>query len=495
MNNTIFQFFHWYYSPEGNLWQHAAERAQHLASMGITHVWLPPAYKSADGVNEPGYAVYDLYDLGEFDQKGTVRTRYGTRDEYLAAITALQQKNIQVIVDIVFNHRIGADEKEKMKAIPVKEENRLEPLGEPQEIEAFTKFTFPGRGDKYSNFKWNKDCFTGVYENWTINLILNEYTNGTWEELVGSENGNYDFLMGADVEFRNPHVREELKRWGSWYHDTTHFDGVRLDALKHINPGFFPEWIDHLNGSFNKNFLVIGEYWKSDVAVLLQYIEATQGKIQLFDVPLHHNLYHASLQGPAYDLRTIFDNTLIQQKPELAITFVDNHDTQPMQALESTVDYWFKPLAYAIILLREQGIPCIFYPAVYEAKYLDTHQEQEVYIELNRVQGIERLIEARSRISYGVQRDYLDHPNVIGWTRQGDLEHEFSGCAVLMSNGDMGTKRMSMGPENAGRRLVDLLGRQQEVMQLDENGEADFTVGPGAVAVWVDERYQPQCAI
>ena len=159
MNNTIFQFFHWYYSPEGNLWQHAAERATHLATMGITHVWLPPAYKSADGVNEPGYAVYDLYDLGEFDQKGTVRTRYGTRDEFLAAIAALHEKNMQVIVDVVFNHRIGADETEKTQAIQVKEENRLEVIGEPREIEAFTKFTFPGRGDQYSPFK-SRDCWT-----------------------------------------------------------------------------------------------------------------------------------------------------------------------------------------------------------------------------------------------------------------------------------------------------------------------------------------------
>ena len=177
------------------------------------------------------------------------------------------------------------------------------------------------------------------------------------------------------------------------------------------------------------------------------------------------------------------------------MTLPDPVDAQPMQALESTVDYWFKPLAYALILLREQGTPCIFYPAVYEAKYLDTHQEQEVYIELNRVQGVERMVEARARISYGVQRDYLDHPNVVGWTRQGNLENEYSGCAVLMSNGDMGTKWMSMGPENAGRRLVDLLGRQEETIQLDDNGEADFTVGPGAVAVWVDERYQPQCGL
>ena len=90
-NLTIFQFFHWYYTPEGKLWLHAGEKAPHLKKLGVTHVWLPPAYKSSGGLDDPGYAVYDLYDLGEFDQKGSVRTRYGTKHEYLACINTLHE--------------------------------------------------------------------------------------------------------------------------------------------------------------------------------------------------------------------------------------------------------------------------------------------------------------------------------------------------------------------------------------------------------------------
>ena len=111
MNNlTLFQFFHWYYSPSGNLWNHAVDKAAHLGKLGVTHVWLPPAYKSAKGLDEPGYSVYDLYDLGEFDQKGTVRTRYGTKDEYLQCIQSFHDQNISVLADIVLNHKHGADE-------------------------------------------------------------------------------------------------------------------------------------------------------------------------------------------------------------------------------------------------------------------------------------------------------------------------------------------------------------------------------------------------
>lgn len=66
-------------------------------------------------------------------------------------------------------------------------------------------------------------------------------------------------------------------------------------------------------------------------------------------------------------MRRILDNTLMQQQPALAVTLVENHDTQPLQALESPVADWFKPLAYAIILLRQEGYPCVFYPDYYRA--------------------------------------------------------------------------------------------------------------------------------
>ena len=77
---VLLQFFHWYYPDGGRLWGEVAEKAGSLADMGITDVWLPPAYKGAAGGYSVGYDTYDLFDLGEFDQKGTVPTKYGDRD-------------------------------------------------------------------------------------------------------------------------------------------------------------------------------------------------------------------------------------------------------------------------------------------------------------------------------------------------------------------------------------------------------------------------------
>ena len=34
------------------------------------------------------------------------------------------------------------------------------------------------------------------------------------------ENGNYDYLMGADLDMDDPEVLAELDRWGAWYLQT-----------------------------------------------------------------------------------------------------------------------------------------------------------------------------------------------------------------------------------------------------------------------------------
>jgi alpha-amylase len=486
-NQTIFQFFHWYYSTEGNLWKFAQEQAPHLASLGVTQVWLPPAYKSAKGTDEPGYAAYDLYDLGEFDQKGTVRTRWGTVQEYLDCIRVFHEHGIKVLADIVLNHKIGGDETEKITVQEVDEDDRTKITSEPYQVEAYTKFYFPGRKGKYSEFVWDWHSFTGICENDKIAMIRNEYFNGQWEDVPEKQYGNYDYLMGNDVEFRNEHVREELKNWAAWYTEKTGLDGYRLDAVKHIAPDFFPEWLSFLKNHFQKDLLCIGEYWKNDVKQLLDYIETTNGSIQLFDAPLHFNFYQASIQGESYDLAGILENSLTSLKPELSISFVDNHDTQPLQSLQSPVEPWFKPLAYAIILLREQATPCVFFPSVYGAQYVDNTTGKEEYIELAPLSCVETMMKVRKKLAYGKQTDYLDHSSTIGWTREGVGERENSGCAVVITNGQEGFKHMRMGTQHAGRTMIEVCGHRHEKVILNENGEADFPVNAGSVSVWVFE--------
>lgn len=485
------QYFQWYIPDDGTFWKHTKEQADYLAELGINAVWLPPTHKGKDGAVSSGYDMYDLYDLGEFDQKGSVRTKFGTKQELIDAVNALHERKIGVYADIVLNHMGGADEVEKIFVRRVNEENRLEFESDPFEIEAYTKFVFPGRKGKYSQFVWDHRCFTGV--DYAHNLgetaiftIINEYGEG-WEEVVDEEKGNYDYLMFCDIEFRNPAVREELKRFGTWYLDQIKFDGVRLDAIKHIAPPFIIEWLDHMR-SLKPDLFAVGEYWApGDVPLLLKYLDTVGDRMSLFDASLHHNFHEASQKGNEYDLRQIFDNTLVKERPDKAVTVVDNHDTQPLQALEAPVENWFKPIAYALILLRAEGYPCIFYPDLYGAHYVDKGKDGDDYeIFLDRCENIEELIHARKIFAYGTQRDYFDEVNSIGWTREGTDEIEGSGCAVVLSNGDASTRKMEIGKQHAGKQFADLLKKNEAVVTIDEEGFGEFPVSPGSVSVYVD---------
>ena len=359
-NKTLMQYFEWYLKPEDKLWKKVIENANKISSIGITDIWLPPAYKGAGGKYDVGYSAYDLYDLGEFEQKGSIETKYGTKEEYLQAIQELHKNNINIYADIVLNHKIGADEAEIVYASEEKPENRNIDETLPKKIKAWTVYNFKERHNKYSDFKWNYSHFNGTDwdESGRKNGIF-RFSGKHWDQNVDKENGNYDYLMGADVDFNNPIVVEELKKWGKWYLKMTGIDGFRLDAIKHIKSTFMAEWIRTMREE--KQIQCVGEYWSRDLEALKHYIEKTNSTIPLFDVPLHYNLYEASNSSGNYDMARIFDQTLVQDMPQLAVTFVDNHDTEPEQALFSYIQEWFKPLAYAIILLRKDGLPCIFF--------------------------------------------------------------------------------------------------------------------------------------
>ena len=488
MNATMLQSFHWYSEGNGTHYNHIKDASDWLQDLGISAVWFPPAYKGAGGGYSVGYDPYDLFDLGEFDQKGTVPTKYGTKQEYQDACKTLQSKGISVIADIVINHKAGGDEKERFHAVKVDEHDRQKNISDHFEIDAYTKFTFPGRGTQYSDFQWNFQCFTGVDyaegQGDGIFQIIHDHGDG-WEEVIGGEKGNYDYLMYNDIEHRNPFVREELNYWGKWYHDQIFFDGVRLDAVKHQSPKFYKEWLTMLRTNTGKNIFAVGEYWApGHLPLLLDYINVTEGCMSLFDASLHHNFHTASKEGANYDLRRIFDETLVSVRPDLAVTVVENHDTQPMQELEAPIEPWFKPLAYAIILLREAGYPCIFYPDLFGASYWDKGEDGNDYeVFLNKVDGIEGLLKARKENAYGLQRDYFEDANCVGWTREGDGYNK--GCAVILSNKDQYEKPMEVGKAYAGQNFYDLLGRFEHKITIDENGWGNFTCPAGNVSVWI----------
>ncbi|MBR3163041.1 MAG: alpha-amylase [Clostridia bacterium] len=475
INGMMMQYFEWYLDCNQNLWNIIREKAEKLARIGVTSLWLPPAYKGAGGKYEVGYGAYDLYDLGEFNQKDTVKTKYGSKDEYLECIDILKNNGIEVYADIVLNHKMGADAFQLIPATKMDFGDHNRPISDQETVKVATKFTFPGRNNKYSDFKWNWTHFTGVdYDDNTGEHAIFKFKDKNWGGQVDEEFGNFDYLMGADLDFSNQKVVEECLNWGKWYLEETGVDGFRLDAIKHIPAAFYKEWIKALRQESGKDLFTVGEYWTSNVEKLHRYLTEVDGEISLFDVPLHFNMYSASLDEN-YDLTKIFDNTLVKDNPNKAVTFVDNHDTQPSQALQSFVSPWFKQAAYSIILLRESGYPCVFYGDYYGIP----HDNVE------KVKDLRLLMELRKERAYGEQHDYLDHPNVIGWTREGNEEILQSGLAVLISNKEDAEKMMYIGKQFIGETFIDALGNCSEEIKIDETGSGLFKVKSKSASVWV----------
>lgn len=509
-NHVMFQSFHWNSNGDGKFYERLAGNAKRLSKLGIHAAWLPPATK-ATGTNDVGYGVYDLYDLGEFDHHGEVRTKYGTKEEYLNCIKALHDESIDVYADVVINHKAGADETERIRAVQVNPDNREEAISEPHDIEAWTKFTFPGRGDTYSDFKWNWTHFTGVdFDNASgtsgIFRLLGE--DKDWADGVSDEKGNFDYLMFADIDHDHPDVREELKRWAKWYIEECNLDGFRMDAAKHIEENFMHEFVGYIEGEASKDFFVFGEYWLGDLGAVLHYLDETDHQMDLFDVPLHFNFFTCANDLEGYDLRKIFDNTLVQSRPLHAITFVDNHDTEPGQSLESWIPQHFKPMAYALILLRKDGYPCVF------SADFDIADDSDLP---DHKMSIEKLLELRQLGSRGDQIDYFVDAKLIGWLRTGEGEDR-NPMAVVYASTDQRAEPaseedyefaraqaeaadnawwldngrfivMDLGQDQAGRVFADAFADVDSLrITVAEDGRAAFPVPLHNPAIWVPEE-------
>ncbi|KAJ8072487.1 hypothetical protein PM082_016046 [Marasmius tenuissimus] len=472
-NPLMVQFFTWDSLRKGeqSWWQHLESEIPELARLGVTQVWIPPPTKAAakDG---RGYDAYDLWDLGEFDQKGQVGTRWGTKEELLQTCITAKNHSVDMIVDAVLNILTSTKwELIARRSFPPylfkkptdyerQEKSGISraglPLISPEEATRIVSSVGP---KSISQLGVDFDRHTHKRE---IYRIVGGKHSG-WSPHVDCELGNYDYLLGSDVS------------------------GFRLDAIKHIDWTFLLDFLLATKGATNSRLFVVSEYWSPNLRRVLEYVRRLEGQSAFFDVPLHAKFHEASKLGSRYDLRGIMNNTLAKARPRDAVTFVDNHEwvfcfSRAMQRAEtdsvlSTVEDNFKVHAYALILLRPEGYPCVFYG--------DLYPNEECYNE-SISQGIRLLIEVRKKFAYGTIKEYPAHRNCIGFIRTGDAIHS-GGCAVVLSNkeGASCEIRMNVGRENGNRIFKSFLGQLESQVKLDNDGWGSFLCVPGSAQVWV----------
>lgn len=119
-NDVMLQTFYWdvpvdAQNLKGLWWGNLERKSSEFKEMGITAIWIPAPSKGNWGIYDMGYGVYDHYDLGNYFQKGSVETRFGSRAELESMVSAMHDTTsgkpyIDVYADIILNHMYASDE-------------------------------------------------------------------------------------------------------------------------------------------------------------------------------------------------------------------------------------------------------------------------------------------------------------------------------------------------------------------------------------------------
>ncbi|XPS92727.1 Alpha-amylase [Ascochyta lentis] len=458
LNPVLFEAFEWHSLADHKHWRRLQKALPGLAAIGITGLWLPPGSKAKDAESN-GYDIYDAYDLGGFDQKGTVPTKWGTKKDLVDLAMDCKSHNVGLIWDAILNHRAFADATETVEVVEVNPRDRTEDITEPFNIVAWTKFDFAARGGKYSSFTYNKKHFNGTdWDQQTEKRAVYRFVESgkDWAQDVGKLQGNADYLMLENIDYTNAEVVKETMNWGTWIVQELGLKGFRLDAVQHYSWNFANNWTEYLKKHNGGDLLCVGEFWNGDVNVLLEWMDNMSPDFKLYDVPLMYRIARLS-QGEDTDLREVFHDTLVERRPNNAITFIRIHDTQRGQDMDTPIRHSFTPHAYALLLLRQGGYPCVFFGDLYGI----TGPYPEPPTCWGKLPG---LVLARKLYAYGPQSDYFERSDCIGWTRRGDSENP-AGCAVIMS-WTRGTEleqcaphlTMNVGSQHAGEVWTDVLG-------------------------------------
>lgn len=423
-NDIMMQSFFWDVPSGGNWWMFIEDEVDDWAAIGVDRIWLPQFAKSASGGYSMGYDPADYFDLGEYEQYGTVETRFGSKDELLSLINTIHENDMEVIADIVINHNGGG---------------ALEISGYDNN-EYYTLFT-PEAGTNMSG-RFNR--------NWTC---FKPYDEG------------YLFYNDKNLDLNNSYVRSEL--WenkdavAKYYVNELGIDGWRFDYVK----GYSPE----VNRAWNEatgNLYSVGENWDGNVDVLEEWVNQSGSKV--FDFAAFYNMEKAF--DSQRDLTYLLNESLLHRQPEKAVAFVSNHDTEKDENTENKIDLKFKQLAYAYILTHAD-YNCLFY-SDYEEN-MDKEEIQKL-IKINKTIAAGDL-----EILYANKYEYIarrngndDNPGLIVYINisSGAKTH------MIHTNWEEGTEIYDYS-DNSLKYL-------NQNVAVGINGFAEITVAPNSYAVW-----------
>lgn len=421
-SGVMMQSFYWDVEPRHEWWNNLSDKVADWADAGIDRLWLPVATKGQSGGYSMGYDVSDYFDFGNFNQHGTVPTRFGTRAELESLIKKSHDNGLEVIADIVINHNSGGGEEYN----PYREHN------------TYTLFD-ETHGNASGMFNRN-------YENFYPNSTSNYYDNSL-------------FYPETNLD----HHQEYVQNWlwkdensvAQYYKNVMGFDGWRFDYVKGFEPWVIKEWMDAVGG------FAVAENWDGNGAVLADYVEETG--ISAFDFATFYKLEEGLDRHN--DLTYLERDMLWKTHPDKAVTFTANHDTEKDENTDNYISSKNKLKAYSYILTHP-GYPTIFYSDYENAAFQDK---------------LNKLILIHNTIATGdVEILYVDNDEYI-MKRQGNGTNP--GLILYIStSGNIKRKTITSNWNNV--TLFDYSGNTTYSPTSDENGMVTIEAPANGYSVW-----------
>ena len=325
-SDVFMQGFYWNSTPGGIWFDSLATLAPGLASAGFSAIWIPPAAKGGGSLSM-GYDIYDNYDFGDYNQKGSQKTRFGNKQELMNMVSAFKQVGITCLYDAILNHAGNGDIQDKYEC---------------------------GNDSGYVIFNPASGRFPKTARNFHPNSIHcdNNYpyhSKDFFEDYCQESAGTGDSLIA----------------WGQYIINELGFDGFRLDAIKHIEPQFIARFSQAFAGKY-----MVGEHWSGtgDIIPYLNEVLSNGGNIAIFDFPLRYSLRDmCNNTSGSYDMNGLDNAGLINAGVSgyNVSTFVENHDVDRI-GWDDSVDVGHDPIvsnkdmAYAYTMFSE-GRPCVFF--------------------------------------------------------------------------------------------------------------------------------------
>lgn len=369
---------------QGGDWRGVQQRLPYLAELGVNTLWISPVVRNLDRTEtQDGYHGYWALD---FDAPNP---RFGSLEDLQALIAAAHERRMRVIIDVVTNHT-GRVFNYDLNSDGAISDDEVEP-----------KYAADGPID--APLLW-RSCVDGsgpcptLTPHWTVNGTSTPLTQDDFHRRgaggFGDDSQLYgDFPTGLrDLDTSQDRVIDALVETYLRWVEQTDVDGFRVDAVPHIEQPFWAKFgarlRDGLEAQGKRDFLLLGEVFNRDPAVLASYTDPDELDT-VFDFSFKFDLVDRVLLGgdkPSIARQVLEGNRgYFREEPQplgagfdpwrLRLVFGDNHD---VWRIRGQIDDPFATDLVMTAVFGADGIPAVYYGTEQDFRGQGGHESREV---------------------------------------------------------------------------------------------------------------------